>query len=70
MGMFSAWIEQQVNARCMKDSSDGWFSSHMAGAGQAIILTPRLTIKKIKAPVAIYAVASALFGCWGPRAAS
>ena len=65
MGMFSAWIEQQVNARCMKDSNGRLVflphGRHRAG----YYLDSASDYQKIKAPVAIYAVASALFQVLG-----
>ena len=65
MGMFSAWIEQQVNARCMKDSNGRLVFLPHGRRRAGYYLDSASDYQKIKAPVAIYTVASALFGVLG-----
>ena len=65
MGMFSGWIGQQVNARCMKDSSGRLVFLPYGRRRAGYYLDSASDYQKIKAPVAIYAVASALFQVLG-----
>ena len=59
--MFSAWIEQQVNARCMKDSNGRLVFLPHGRRRAGYYLDSASDYQKVKAPVAIYAVANALF---------
>jgi len=65
MGMFSQWIGQLVDARCRKDLSGRLVFLPYGRRRAGYYLDSPSDYQKVKAPVAIYAVASLLFQVLG-----
>ena len=67
--MFSGWVGQLVNARCRRDSSGRLVFLPQGRCKAAYYLDSDADYQKVKAPVAIYTLASLLFQMLGSTAA-